>query len=546
MRSSPSAVEAAFHAGYPTDAAAVLLVENAGFEDDMDAAKQRFIRSSRSTARSRGAVRATQAERDALWAGRKGAAGATGRIAPNYYTQDVCVPRSKLPQALRAVEQPRAANGITVGNVFHAGDGNLHPLLMYDKRDRKTSRRRRRNRQRDPAGGDRPRRNDQRRTRHRLGEARSDDARLLDGGPCRRWRACATSSIRHARSIPRRSSRAARAARKSRRDEGDARTSRAQRRARAQRSSSRAAIGAGEKISNRRRRDAARAWDFRPTRRRRRSHTTQLRGIVANERGRSRRSRCAPERRCSTLSTLLAAQGQFVPFDAPQPQYATLGGTLAAGWLGPRRHRYGRPRDYLIGSTIVLADGTIARAGGMVVKNVAGYDMSRLYVGSFGTLGVLVQANLKTIPLAAAARVSSLRRCRNGRATRAARTSRRLQIAPVGRILDRGLPSRNRRRRRAGGPHRRVCSRAATRCSNARRSTCARRSDARAYPRRASSTRARARLSNASSMRTSRAWANARSPIASIHLPDESQRPARRRCTRSRVASTYAAKRSWT
>ena len=69
--------------------------------------------------------------------GRKGAAGATGRIAPNYYTQDVCVPRSKLPQALRAVEAASRANGITVGNVFHAGDGNLHPLLMYDKRDRK-------------------------------------------------------------------------------------------------------------------------------------------------------------------------------------------------------------------------------------------------------------------------------------------------------------------------------------------------------------------------------------------------------------------------
>jgi glycolate oxidase FAD binding subunit len=58
---------------------------------------------------------------------------------------------------------------------------------------------------------------------------------------------------------------------------------------------------------------------------------------------------------------------------------------------------HGRPRDYVLGSTIVLADGTIARAGGMVVKNVAGYDMSRLYVGSFGTLGVLLQANLKTL-----------------------------------------------------------------------------------------------------------------------------------------------------
>jgi glycolate oxidase len=130
-------VEAAFHAGYPTDAAAVLLVENAGFDEDVEASESSIqkivsahgVRSWRS-ARS-------QSERDALWAGRKSAAGATGRIAPNYYTQDVCVPRSRLPEALHAVGEAARGNGITVGNVFHAGDGNLHPLLMYDRRDRK-------------------------------------------------------------------------------------------------------------------------------------------------------------------------------------------------------------------------------------------------------------------------------------------------------------------------------------------------------------------------------------------------------------------------
>lgn len=132
--------------------------------------------------------------------------------------------------------------------------------------------------------------------------------------------------------------------------------------------------------------------------------TTELKGIAANE-----REDLVIAARAGTpiqdISATLAAQGQFVPFDAPLAQYATIGGTLAAGWLGPRRHRYGRLRDYLIGSTIVLADGSIARAGGMVVKNVAGYDMSRLYIGSFGTLGVLVQANMKTIPLPPQARL---------------------------------------------------------------------------------------------------------------------------------------------
>ncbi|MGA8797883.1 MAG: FAD-binding oxidoreductase [Candidatus Cybelea sp.] len=132
--------------------------------------------------------------------------------------------------------------------------------------------------------------------------------------------------------------------------------------------------------------------------------TQRLSGIVANE-----RADLTIAARAGTpiqnLTALLSTQGQFIPFDAPRPQYATVGGTLAAGWLGPRRHLYGRVRDYLIGSTIVLADGTIARAGGMVVKNVSGYDMSRLYVGSFGTLGVIVQANFKTVPLPKQARL---------------------------------------------------------------------------------------------------------------------------------------------
>lgn len=131
------AVEAAYGAGYPMDAGAVLLIEHAGFADDMDE-RERAIEK---IAKDHGSISwrsaRSQAERDALWAGRKGAAGATGRIAPNYYTQDVCVPRTKLPAALRAVTAAVTAHHLQVGNVFHAGDGNLHPLLMYDKRDRK-------------------------------------------------------------------------------------------------------------------------------------------------------------------------------------------------------------------------------------------------------------------------------------------------------------------------------------------------------------------------------------------------------------------------
>ncbi len=111
----------------------------------------------------------------------------------------------------------------------------------------------------------------------------------------------------------------------------------------------------------------------------------------------------------TTLAAVAAALGehrQWIPFDAPRAALATVGGTLAAGWAGPRRAAYGRPRDLLIGSTVALTDGSLAHAGGMVVKNVAGYDMSKLYVGSLGTLGLIVRANFKALPRPPARRVA--------------------------------------------------------------------------------------------------------------------------------------------
>jgi glycolate oxidase FAD binding subunit len=99
------------------------------------------------------------------------------------------------------------------------------------------------------------------------------------------------------------------------------------------------------------------------------------------------------------FAEILAKRGQFVPIDVPLRRKATVGGALAAGWLGPRRHFYARARDLVIGSQVILADGTLANAGGMVVKNVSGYDMSKLYIGSFGTLGIITQLNFKTLPL---------------------------------------------------------------------------------------------------------------------------------------------------
>ena len=104
--------------------------------------------------------------------------------------------------------------------------------------------------------------------------------------------------------------------------------------------------------------------------------------------------------RLDALRDALAAHGQFLPIDAPHVERgATVGGIIAANSAGFGRYRYGGVRDLLLGIRAALPDGTIARAGGRVVKNVAGYDLNKLFIGSLGTLGVVVEATFKILPL---------------------------------------------------------------------------------------------------------------------------------------------------
>ncbi|WP_352428182.1 FAD-binding oxidoreductase [Thermoflexus sp.] len=98
------------------------------------------------------------------------------------------------------------------------------------------------------------------------------------------------------------------------------------------------------------------------------------------------------------LNALLAEHGQWLPLDPPLGAQATIGGILATGLSGPLRARYGSARDLLIGVRVVLADGTVIQGGGEVVKNVAGYDLPKLFHGSLGTLGVIVEAAFKLWP----------------------------------------------------------------------------------------------------------------------------------------------------
>jgi glycolate oxidase len=127
-------VEEATHAGYPLDAAAVLLIELEGLTEAVEEQVEE-IRQACATCHAREfRVARDQQERDLLWKGRKNAFGAVGRCSPDYYTQDGVVPRTQTSATLRFIEGVSKRYGLVISNIFHAGDGNLHPLILFDHR----------------------------------------------------------------------------------------------------------------------------------------------------------------------------------------------------------------------------------------------------------------------------------------------------------------------------------------------------------------------------------------------------------------------------
>ena len=130
------AVEAAAHAGYPLDSGAVLLIEVEGMQesvkDQVEAIRQVCLRQNAREVR----VAKDANESALLWAGRKNAFGAIGRISPSFYVQDGVIPRTRIPETLREIEKIGKKYSLTIGNIFHAGDGNLHPLILFDPREK--------------------------------------------------------------------------------------------------------------------------------------------------------------------------------------------------------------------------------------------------------------------------------------------------------------------------------------------------------------------------------------------------------------------------
>jgi len=134
-------VEDAYHAGFPRDCGAVLLIELEGMREGVAEQQERASQVCRRARAREVRVARDEAERQLLWAGRKNAFGAIGRISPSYYVQDGVIPRTRIPDTLRHIEHVGRKYALKIGNIFHAGDGNLHPLILFDIRSEDQTRR---------------------------------------------------------------------------------------------------------------------------------------------------------------------------------------------------------------------------------------------------------------------------------------------------------------------------------------------------------------------------------------------------------------------
>ncbi|MFO7665490.1 MAG: FAD-linked oxidase C-terminal domain-containing protein [Desulfobacterales bacterium] len=389
------AVEDSYTCGYPRDAAAVLIIEVEGPAVGLDeqARNIRAICTANHCREIRDA--ATAAERNRLWEGRRGAFGAVARLAPNYLVNDCTVPRTLLPEALAQVAAIVKANGFVHGNVFHAGDGNLHPLLLFDSRD-------------------------------------TDQLKRVHDAGWEIMKACVAlgGTISGEHGIGREKMEAMRLVFSD--DDIDA-----------QRSLKGAfdpsnVVNPGKIFP-----DTSKSFAFKdqsawsgpddiltPVERVlaeqvKRAFTTEqavvprgsgsLGGFgnlsTGSEQPLNTNALSAvidldPSNQYVTVGSgmilgdiqkALASHNQWI---ALRPAFdllrRTIGGITATGACGPERFSYGAPRELLLGLRFIDGRGRLINAGGKVVKNVAGYDITRLLAGSAGTLGLITRVTLQT------------------------------------------------------------------------------------------------------------------------------------------------------
>jgi glycolate oxidase subunit GlcD len=360
-----------FAAGIPTDAAGALLIELDGLEAGLDEEAARVEAICRAN-RARDVRRARdERERKKLWAARKSAFGTMGRLAPDLMLQDAVVPRSRLPEVLAATYRIGEKYRLRVANVFHAGDGNLHPLIPFDSRDPDETERVKLAGQEImqtcvAAGGTIT-------GEHGVGFDKSDYMPLIfsaaDLDAMLRVRAAFDPSglCNPGKIIP------------VLRGCGEARV-----------------VATEFNTETQRHRDTEKADSIQG------NPNSAIRSpqfvhspadlVATAPAGMSLRE----------FNAALREAGQWLPLDPPDAGAATLGEIVARAAHGPLVLGYGAPRNMVLGMRVRLADGARIKCGGRVVKNVAGYDLCKLFTGSRGELGEIEEITFRLRPLPAA------------------------------------------------------------------------------------------------------------------------------------------------
>jgi glycolate oxidase len=406
------AAESSVKPGYP-DVPALLIVELDGERDLVEADFERLSAVIRDSGPTEVRSTADRDERAIIWKGRKSAFSAVGWLSPDYIVQDGCVPRSRLGEALAAIERLSGEHGLRVANVFHAGDGNLHPLILFDGRE--------------PGAVDRAhalageildlcvRLGGSITGEHGIGmEKRAFLERMFgpsDIALMRRLRAAIDPAAlaNRGKMLPA--------------SNGDGSPPAASAGQSPVPAAWTAGGGDGDRVATglaadprvealREALDAARRESARVLPRgggTKPALSTPVDGTSALELGGLRGIvRYDPEELTLTalagtpvdeLAEALAENGQHLPFDPPlSAAGATLGGVVASGTSGPGRHRHGGIRDFVVGARFLDGAGELIMGGGQVVKNAAGFDLPKLLVGSLGRLGVIVELSLKVLP----------------------------------------------------------------------------------------------------------------------------------------------------
>lgn len=406
------AIQASMDAGYPEDAEAVLIIEVDGLRE----AVEEEARDCDAICRAQGAreVRSAQAEREReqLWAGRRGAFGAAARLASEFLVNDGTVPRTRLPEVLRQTQEIAARYGLRVGNNFHAGDGNLHPLILldgYDPGQRELAKRAAAEMLAAcvAAGGAIS-------GEHGIGLDKREQMRLLYSPADLAAHAAVKSSFdplglcNPGKILPDRmreppsprpvmppSGSAARTAPGPVVDGASPtgvlvpeseREVAAMLAGAAQEGVAIIPVGSGTKLGLGM---PPRRFDYAMS-------LARLHGIIEHDAG-DLTATVRAGTRLAELQAELARRGQWLPLD-PALEDATIGGIIATNSCGPGRIRYGACRDLILGLRVALPSGEVITVGGKTVKNVSGYDLPKLFIGSLGTLGVITAATFKLLP----------------------------------------------------------------------------------------------------------------------------------------------------